>query len=73
MVGNARDRVIVDSTVALGRRLGLEVVAEGVEDEATRAALEGLGCELAQGYLFSRPVPAADVPAGRTLVPSTNA
>ncbi|HET9944296.1 MAG TPA: bifunctional diguanylate cyclase/phosphodiesterase [Actinomycetes bacterium] len=73
MVGNPRDQVIVDSTVALGRRLGLEVVAEGVEDEATRAALEGLGCELAQGYLFSRPVPAADVPSGRTLVPSPSA
>jgi EAL domain-containing protein (putative c-di-GMP-specific phosphodiesterase class I) len=73
MVGNPRDQVIVDSTVALGRRLGLEVVAEGVEDEATRVALEGLGCELAQGFLFSRPVPAADVPAGRTLVPSPSA
>jgi diguanylate cyclase (GGDEF)-like protein len=72
MVGSPRDRVIVDSTVALGRRLGLEVVAEGVEDEATRAALADLGCELAQGFLFSRPVPAADLPAspaGSLLAP----
>ena len=53
-----RDRVIVDSTVALGARLGLEVVAEGVEDEPTLAALAALGCQLAQGYYFSRPVPA---------------
>ncbi len=53
-----RDRVIVDSTVALGARLGLEVVAEGVEDEDTVAALAALGCQQAQGYYFSRPVPA---------------
>ncbi len=73
MVGNPRDQVIVDSTVALGRRLGLDVVAEGVEDEATRAALEDLGCELAQGYLFSRPVPAGDLPADQTLVAAPSA
>ena len=73
MVGNPRDRVIVDSTVALGRRLGLDVVAEGVEDEATRAALEDLGCELAQGYLFSRPGPAGDLPADQTLVAAPSA
>ncbi len=73
MVGNPRDRVIVDSTVALGRRLGLDVVAEGVEDEATRAALEDLGCELAQGYLFSRPGPAGDLPADQTLVTAPSA
>jgi len=64
MTDNVRDHVIVDSTVALGRRLGLEVVAEGVEDEATRAALVDLGCELAQGFLFGRPVPAADLRLG---------
>ncbi|MEP6761006.1 MAG: EAL domain-containing protein [Sporichthyaceae bacterium] len=63
MTHSEPDRVIVDSTVALGRRLGLAVVAEGVEDEATRDALVGLGCELAQGFLFSRPVPAADLRA----------
>jgi diguanylate cyclase (GGDEF)-like protein len=67
MSGNVRDRVIVDSTVALGRRLGLDVVAEGVEDEATRLALTELGCELAQGFLFSRPVPAADLRVGVDL------
>ena len=64
-----RDRVIVDSTVALGRRLGLDVVAEGVEDQATRDALIGLGCELAQGFLFSRPVPADALRAGVDLPP----
>ena len=53
-----RDRVIVESTVALGGRLGLEVVAEGVEDEETLAELHRLGCRVAQGYLLGRPVPA---------------
>jgi diguanylate cyclase (GGDEF)-like protein len=58
LTSSERDRVIVDSTVALGNRLGLDVVAEGVEDEETVAALAALGCRLAQGFLFSRPVPA---------------
>ena len=63
MTDSEPDRVIVDSTVALGRRLGLAVVAEGVEDQETRDALVGLGCELVQGFLFSRPMPAADLQA----------
>ena len=56
-----RDRVIVDSTVALAVRLGLDVVAEGVEDQPTLAELARLGCRTAQGFYFSRPVPAADL------------
>jgi diguanylate cyclase (GGDEF)-like protein len=54
---DARDRLIVASTVSLGRALGLDVVAEGVEDEATMLVLQGLGCDLAQGFLFGRPEP----------------
>jgi diguanylate cyclase (GGDEF)-like protein len=54
---DARDRLIVASTVSLGRALGLDVVAEGVEDEATLAVLQELGCDLAQGFLLGRPVP----------------
>jgi diguanylate cyclase (GGDEF)-like protein len=52
---DARDRLIVASTVSLGRALGLDVVAEGVEDEDTLAVLQELGCDLAQGFLFGRP------------------
>jgi diguanylate cyclase (GGDEF)-like protein len=72
MTRSDRDRVIVDSTVALGRRLGLTVVAEGVEDEATRAALLDLECDLAQGFLFSRPVPpgALEIPGPVMPVPA---
>jgi diguanylate cyclase (GGDEF)-like protein len=53
--GNA---VIVRSTIELAHNLGLRVVAEGVEDEATREALAMLGCHFAQGYYLSKPLPA---------------
>jgi PAS domain S-box-containing protein/diguanylate cyclase (GGDEF)-like protein len=48
---------IVRAAVELGHALGLRVVVEGVEDEATLAALTGLGADLAQGYLVGRPMP----------------
>jgi diguanylate cyclase (GGDEF)-like protein len=52
------DPALVVSTIELGHNLGLTVTAEGVEDDATRAALVAAGCDLAQGYLFARPEPA---------------
>jgi diguanylate cyclase (GGDEF)-like protein/PAS domain S-box-containing protein len=58
MLQGGDDAVIVRSIVDLGHNLGLAVVAEGVEDERTLAALAALGCDQAQGYLLSRPVPA---------------
>jgi EAL domain-containing protein (putative c-di-GMP-specific phosphodiesterase class I)/anti-sigma regulatory factor (Ser/Thr protein kinase) len=48
----------VSGVVRLAHDLGLSVVAEGIEDEATLQTLERLGCDIGQGYLFSRPVPA---------------
>jgi diguanylate cyclase (GGDEF)-like protein len=53
------DEAIVRSTVELAHTLGLSVVAEGVEDAATLDHLVAMGCESAQGFFFSRPVPAA--------------
>jgi EAL domain-containing protein (putative c-di-GMP-specific phosphodiesterase class I) len=50
-----QDRAIVESMVALSRRLGLQVVAEGVEDEAQRDVLVTLGCDIVQGYDLGRP------------------
>jgi len=55
------DAVIVRSTIELGHNLGLLVVAEGVEDVATWELLAALGCDLAQGYYMSRPLPVAEV------------
>ena len=57
------DAVIVRSTVDLGRNLGLEVVAEGVETEEHWRELAALGCEFAQGYFLSRPVPPDELAA----------
>lgn len=55
-----RDRALVASAIDLGHHFGLSVVAEGVERDATRAALREMGCDLAQGNLFCAPLaPAA--------------
>jgi len=61
MAGDPADAAIVASTIGLGHSLGLRVVAEGVEDEETWRRLAELGCDLAQGYYLSRPLPAADL------------
>lgn len=52
---------IVDAVIGLSRSLGVQTVAEGVETERDALALLQLGCGLAQGYLFGRPVPADEV------------
>ncbi|MDX1514105.1 MAG: EAL domain-containing response regulator [Gammaproteobacteria bacterium] len=55
--------VIVKSTVSLGKNLGLRVVAEGIEHEEMRVHMRDLGCDVAQGFLICRPLPAADLRA----------
>ncbi len=57
LVSSAEDHAIVRSIVALGRDLGLDVVAEGVEDQATYDALAALGCTRVQGWHVARPMP----------------
>ncbi len=57
------DATIVRSTVELAHSMGLKVVAEGVENAQGWNLLRRLGCDFAQGYFISRPVPAADVTA----------
>jgi EAL domain-containing protein (putative c-di-GMP-specific phosphodiesterase class I) len=63
--GDSEDVALVRTIVRLGQSLGMSTVAEGIEDAAQLAALQELGCDLAQGYFLSRPVPAAE--AGRLL------
>jgi EAL domain-containing protein (putative c-di-GMP-specific phosphodiesterase class I) len=58
MVTDESDLTIVRSIIDLSHNLGLDVVAEGVEDEATLERLAEMGCDRAQGYLLSRPMPA---------------
>jgi predicted signal transduction protein with EAL and GGDEF domain len=55
--GSAEDSVIVRSTIELGHNMGLRVIAEGVESEAAWVELKALGCDMAQGYFVSRPLP----------------
>ena len=65
-----RTAALVAGTIDFAHRLGLRVVAEGVEDEATFDAVAAVGCDLTQGYLHSRPLPAEAVRAwlvGRTV------
>jgi len=56
ITGSARGSSIAEMVIQLGRNLGLSVIAEGVEDERQAQILHALGCPLAQGYLFSRPL-----------------
>ena len=53
-----QDEVIVRSTIDLGHNLGLEVVAEGVENNEVLERLRSFGCDVAQGFCISRPLPA---------------
>jgi diguanylate cyclase (GGDEF)-like protein len=58
MLANDNDAVIVQSTIELSHNLGLKVIAEGVETQTVWERLKELGCDAAQGYLISRPIPA---------------
>ena len=60
MCSDPTDEAIVFATIELAHKLGIPVVAEGVEDETTWQDLRRLGCDLIQGYALSRPVPAAE-------------
>ncbi len=58
---DAQDTAIVTSVIQLARALSLDTVAEGVETLEQRSQLDALGCQLAQGYLWSGPVEAAEL------------
>ncbi len=57
MMGSSNDEVIVKATIGLAHNLGLEVVAEGVEDQESADRLRELNCNTLQGFFFSKPVP----------------
>jgi diguanylate cyclase (GGDEF)-like protein len=61
MADDARAAALVASTIALAHSLDLHIVAEGVENDTTYTELRRLGCDQAQGYYMSRPVPAAEL------------
>ncbi len=70
---DTNDAELVAAIISMAHRLGLRAVAEGVENEAQLAKLRTLQCDAAQGYLFSRPLPAIDLVAllksNNSLVP----
>ena len=55
-----RDYAVCEAMVAMAHKLAIRIIAEGVETEAQHDLLAAAGCDYAQGYLYSRPVPAAD-------------
>jgi diguanylate cyclase (GGDEF)-like protein len=57
MCANAKARELVRTIIAMGRNLGLQVIAEGIEHEDQRRELRELGCEFGQGHLFARSAP----------------
>lgn len=61
MTTDARAAALVSSTVVLAHSLGLTMVAEGIEDAESLAALAAFGCDEGQGFFMSRPVPAQDL------------
>ena len=63
MIDDPKDLAIVTAVITASRMLGLEVIAEGVETAEHAALLNKMGCSHLQGYLFSRPLPAEDIPA----------
>ncbi|MDJ0911490.1 MAG: EAL domain-containing protein [Woeseiaceae bacterium] len=62
MSSNSQDAVLLGTIMALGHALKFDIVAEGVEDLEQVQILQGLDCDLVQGYFFSRPIPPTEVP-----------
>lgn len=61
LMDNPDDIMIVHTTIEMGHNLGLEIVAEGVEDERSWNMLRDLGCDIVQGYYLGRPMPEDDL------------
>jgi diguanylate cyclase (GGDEF)-like protein len=71
MVNDRDDATIVRSTIDLGHNMGLVVVAEGIENQATWEMLKDMGCDLAQGYHIAKPMPAEALHTWLEQVPWT--
>jgi diguanylate cyclase (GGDEF)-like protein len=81
-VPDKQDELIITAIIAMAHSMGLAVVAEGVENNAQKAFLAGLGCDEVQGYLLSKPVPedavlallekynSEDLPVSRARIPA---
>ena len=63
MQADQADRKIVEQIIALGHSFGLEVVAEGVENESVAQDLATMGCDYMQGFHFAKPMSPQEIPA----------
>lgn len=73
MLEEEQDKIIVNSIINLAHNLGLEVVAEGVENEETLRALRIMGCDFIQGHHLNRPVPAREAEQWLAALPEPDA
>jgi diguanylate cyclase (GGDEF)-like protein len=62
LINNSSDQALVKSIITLADSLSIEVLAEGIESSKQEEALIGLGCDYAQGFYYSKPIPAAEIP-----------
>ena len=70
---NISSLVVAEAAINIGKRLGIKVVTEGVEHEAQETKLQELGCDILQGYLYSKPLPATEVPLWLETFPTRRA
>jgi EAL domain-containing protein (putative c-di-GMP-specific phosphodiesterase class I) len=58
---NEKNRILVKAIIQMAKGLELTTIAEGIENEQVKDILENYGCEYAQGYLWSKPLPEAEI------------
>ena len=69
LVRSTEDRAVVEAVLTLARRMGLTVIAEGVETADQDELLREMGCPVVQGYLYGRPVPPGEVLLPEAILP----
>jgi diguanylate cyclase (GGDEF)-like protein/PAS domain S-box-containing protein len=70
LVRSTEDRAVVEAVLTLARRMGLTVIAEGVETADQDELLREMGCPVVQGYLYGRPVPPGEVLLPEAILPA---
>ena len=60
MANDSEARTIVETVILLGHKLNMKIVAEGVETDSCKKALQSLKCDSAQGFLFAKPMPGSE-------------